>query len=1369
MPYQPPQPPRDQPADPSSRKTGGGKGRRPPKRKAGAAGAGQSQDRTPSRGGTRRTAQTPKTPQSPEQRAERIARREAARDRRRAAVPAITYPDLPVSARREDIAAAIRDHQVVIIAGETGSGKTTQLPKICLELGRGITGMIGHTQPRRIAARSVAERIAEELDVELGAQIGYQVRFADHTSRDTLVKVMTDGVLLAELQRDRELRRYDTIIIDEAHERSLNIDFILGYLKQLLPRRPDLKVIVTSATIDPGKFARHFAIPDGTPGGRPAPIIEVSGRTYPVEIRYRPLVRTEPNPKPGGDPIEFEIDQVSGICEAVEELWTEGGGAAGSSGVGTAAGSSHDILVFLSGEREIRDAADALTGLELPDTEIVPLYARLSAAEQHRVFAPHSGRRIVLATNVAETSLTVPGIRYVVDAGTARISRYSQRTKVQRLPIEPISQASAAQRSGRCGRLADGVAIRLYAETDHAQRPAFTDPEILRTNLASVILQMTAVGLGDIARFPFVDRPDNRMVTDGLRLLHELGAIDSQSAADAPQRQRLTDIGRQLAAVPLDPRMARMLLAAAGEGSLREVLIIVAALSIQDVRERPADKQAQADQQHARFKDEHSDFVTLLNVWRYLKQAQKQLSGSAFRRMCQREYLHYLRVREWQDLHRELRAVARDLGLVENAAAADPDAIHRALLAGLLSHVGLRDPDKRDYLGARGARFSIQPGSTLVRRPPDWVMAAELVETTRLWARTTARTDPRWVEAAAQHLIKRSYSEPRWSKSSGSAIATERVTLYGVPLVVDRTVQFGRIDPVTSRDLFIRHALVEGDWDTPHRFFHDNRKLVARLQELESRARRRDILVEDEDLVAFYEARIPAEVVSGAHFDAWWKGERRRRPELLTFTEDVLVADDSGAIDEAFLRDYPQTWSHGELSLRLTYQFEPGTDADGVTCHIPLDLLNQVQDDGFDWLVPGMRAELATALLKTLPKGLRTNFVPTPDHARRALAEADPEQGPITAELARALWIGTGVRVAATDFDPTRLPDHLRMTFRVEDSRRRRLGEGKDLATLQDQLAPTVRHSMSRAAADLEKQGLTTWSFGDLPDTFEKATPTRGRDGARLQGFPALVDEGASVAVQVLASPAEQEAATRLGIRRLLLLNTTVPWPRILGLLSNTQKLALGHNPHGSVPALLDDVLAAAVDAIVARLVAATPGRRVRTEAEFEAALAAVRQQIVPQVIEIVELVHPILDRTLQLRLALDRLKAPPVAALKADVTAALDALVYPGFVAETGLDQLRHLPRYLAGMLERLDKGPMDPRRDAERAATVARVEDERRKVVANLPATERGAADVAGLRWMTEELRVSLFAQRLGTAYPVSEKRIYKAMDAVEDAHGR
>ncbi|MGZ4748784.1 MAG: ATP-dependent RNA helicase HrpA, partial [Oryzihumus sp.] len=705
---------------------------------------------------------------TPEQRAERDAARQAAREarmaRRRAAMPTVTYPeDLPVAARKDDIAAAIRDHQVVIVAGETGSGKTTQLPKICLELGRGVEGLIGHTQPRRIAARSVAERIAEELGTELGTAVGYQVRFTDRSSDDTLVKVMTDGILLSEMQRDRDLRKYDTIIIDEAHERSLNIDFILGYLKQLLPRRPDLKVIVTSATIDPERFARHFAR-----DGVPAPIIEVSGRTYPVEVRYRPLA---------GETREEDRDQVTGICQAVEELWTEGSG---------------DILVFLSGEREIRDTADALTGMSLPHTEILPLYARLSAAEQHRVFGSHTGRRVVLATNVAETSLTVPGIRYVIDAGTARISRYSQRTKVQRLPIEPISQASARQRSGRCGRVADGIAIRLYSEEDFENRPAFTDPEILRTNLASVILQMTSLGLGDIARFPFVDPPDSRQISDGVRLLEELEAIRPEVS---DPRKRLTAYGRSIAQLPLDPRLARMVLEADRNGALREVLVIVAALSIQDPRERPADKQQQADELHRRFADEHSDFIALTNLWGYLREQQKALSGSAFRRMCKAEYLHYLRVREWQDLHSQLKQACKSLGLQPNETPATPDQVHQSLLAGLLSHIGLRDVEKREYLGARGARFGISPGSSLFKKQPQWVMAAELVETTRLWARGNARIDPAWVEKQAQHLVKRQYSEPHWERKRASAVALEKVTLYGVPLVAGRKVGYGRVNP----------------------------------------------------------------------------------------------------------------------------------------------------------------------------------------------------------------------------------------------------------------------------------------------------------------------------------------------------------------------------------------------------------------------------------------------------------------------------------------------------------------------------------------------------------------------------------------------
>ncbi|KNX39250.1 ATP-dependent helicase [Luteipulveratus halotolerans] len=1251
----------------------------------------------------------------------------AREERRRGLVPEISYPQaLPVSAAREEIAAAIRDHQVVVVAGETGSGKTTQLPKICLELGRGVAGTIGHTQPRRIAARSVAERIAEELDVELGEQVGYQVRFTDHANQDTLVKVMTDGILLSEMQRDRDLRRYDTIIIDEAHERSLNIDFILGYLKQLLPRRPDLKVIITSATIDPEKFAEHFAAQ-----GIPAPIIEVSGRTYPVEVRYRPLVRTD------GD-VEVDVDQVTGIVEAVEQLWTET----------PADGRSQDVLVFCSGEREIRDAAEALRGLDLPQTEILPLYARLSAAEQHRVFSRHSGRRVVLATNVAETSLTVPGIRYVVDTGTARISRYSQRTKVQRLPIEPVSQASAAQRSGRCGRVAEGICIRLYSEDDFNARPEFTDPEILRTSLASVILQMTSLGLGDVARFPFVDPPDARQVTDGVRLLEELHALDPDAV---DPRKRLTSYGRTLAALPVDPRMGRMLVAAAENGSLREVLVIVAGLSIQDVRERPADAQAQADQQHARFKDEHSDFMSYLALWRYLKEQQQELSGSAFRRMCKREYLHYLRIREWQDLHTQLKQACKQQRLTTSDNDASPDAIHQALLTGLLSHVGLRDRDRRDYLGARNARFSIQPGSTLFRRQPDWVMSAELVETTRLWARVNARTDPAWVERAAAHLVKRSYAEPHWERKQGSAVALERVTLYGVPLVAGRKVPYGRVDPHESRELFIRHALVEGDWDTHHTFFQQNRALLDRLADLEARARRRDLLVDDETLVQFYDERIPESVVSATHFDAWWKKASRETPSLLTYSEDLLVSDEAAAIDES---QYPKSWRQGGLRLRLTYQFEPGEDADGVTVHIPVEQLNQVEDDGFDWLVPGMREELAVALIKSLPKATRRNFVPAPDHARAALAQADPANGSITDELADALTRRTGVRLPVDEWDWTRVPDHLRMTFRVEDRRRRPLGEGKDLSVLQEQLAGTVRTTMAKAAASVEREGLRQWAFGDLPETFERK---QGRQ--TIQGFPAVVDHGDSVAVEVLPSRSASESATRLGVRRLILLNTEVPWKRILGLLTNTQRLALGSNPHGDMQELLDDALACAVDAVVAD----EPGGDVRTPDAFDAALRSVRQQVVPKVIEVVDLLVPVLDHYRQVDLALGRMTQPSVAALRDDVRAQLDALVPAGFVALTGFGRLRHLDRYLRGLLERLEKAPADMARDRQRAEVVARVEEERQALLRELPAERRTAPEVTELRWMVEELRVSLFAQRLGTAYPISEKRVYKAMDAL------
>ncbi len=1252
-------------------------------------------------------------------------------------MPDIGFPaELPVTDAHDEIAAAIRDHQVVVIAGETGSGKTTQIPKICLELGRGVEAMIGHTQPRRIAARSVAERIAEELDVTVGEAVGYQVRFGDHSTRDTLLKVMTDGILLSEMQRDRELRRYDTLIIDEAHERSLNIDFILGYLKQLLPRRPDLKVIITSATIDPSRFADHFARE-----GAPVPVLEVSGRTYPVEVRYRPLVEERPSPGADAPPTLVDIDQVTGIVSAVEELWTEA----------RSDGRPQDILVFCSGEREIRDAADALASVDLPGTEVLPLYGRLSSAEQHRVFSRHGGRRIVLATNVAETSLTVPGIRYVVDTGTARISRYSQRTKVQRLPIEPISQASAKQRSGRCGRLADGVCIRLYSQDDFESRPEFTDPEILRTNLASVILQMASLGLDDIARFPFVDAPDKRQIADGVRLLTELEAIDPQARG----RRRLTTYGRKIAALPVDPRLARMLVAAAENGSLREVLIIVSALSIQDPRERPADARAQADQAHARFKHDDSDFMVWLQLWTYLKDQQKQLSRSAFRRMCKREYLHYLRVREWQDLHRQLKDACKQQGLMRSDNPAGEDAIHQALLTGLLSHIGLRDREARNYLGARGARFSIQPGSVLFRKQPDWVMSAELVETSRLWARINARTDPAWIERAAGHLVKRQYAEPHWSRKRESAVASERVTLYGVPLVAGRTVAYGKIDPEVSRDLFIRHALVEGDWQTHHTFYKDNQALLRRVGDLEARVRRRDLLVDDDTLFDFYDARIPESVVSARHFDSWWKKVSRETPDLLTFTEDFLTSDEAEPVDYS---DYPKSWRQGELKLRLTYQFDPGSEADGVTVHIPLQQLNQVEERGFDWLVPGLREELVVALLKSLPKASRRNFVPAPDHARRVLPDLDPEAGPLTDELARALRRQTGVPVDPDEFDLQRVPGHLRVTFRVEDARGRRVREGKDLGRLQQELAGRMQASVSRAAGDLERHDLTTWSFGTLPDHFEKKV-----GGRVVQGYPAIVDHGESVAVQVVPTSSERDYRTRLGIRRLILLGTSVPWKRILGMLTNAQRLAFGASPHGSIDAVMQDALACAVDAIVDEQL---PSGTVRSQQEFEEALRIVRRQVVPQVMQVVEHLVPVLTHAGRVRLALSDMTQPSLADLRAQLQRQFDALIHAGFVAETGAARLPDLDRYLRAMLERIDKAPSDLDRDRRRADEVATVQGEYDDLLAALPPARRTDPDVVALRWMIEELRVSLFAQRLGTPMKVSAKRIYAAMDAVEDA---
>ncbi|MFH8588780.1 ATP-dependent RNA helicase HrpA [Streptomyces celluloflavus] len=1282
---------------------------------------------------------------------------------RRAAVPEVTYPEqLPVSQKKDEILAAIRDHQVVIVAGETGSGKTTQIPKICLELGRGVRGLIGHTQPRRIAARTVAERVAEELRTPLGEAVGWKVRFTDQVGGETLVKLMTDGILLAEIQTDRELRQYDTIIIDEAHERSLNIDFILGYLAQLLPKRPDLKVVITSATIDPERFARHFgsfaAVGAGDGGAAPdgAPIVEVSGRTYPVEVRYRPLLEE------GGQ--EGDRDQITAICDAVDELQAAGPG---------------DILVFLSGEREIRDTADALIKKNLRSTEVLPLYARLSHAEQHRVFQKHAGRRIVLATNVAETSLTVPGIRYVIDPGMARISRYSFRTKVQRLPIEPVSQASANQRKGRCGRTSDGICIRLYSEDDFLSRPEFTDAEILRTNLASVILQMTAAGLGDIEKFPFIDPPDRRNIKDGIDLLHELGALEGRAKAGAPGSsgpagtrtgQRLTPMGRKLSQLPVDPRLARMVLEADRNGCVREVMVIAAALSIQDPRERPSDKQQQADQQHARFKDETSDFLAFLNLWRYVREQQKALSSSAFRRMCRNEFLNYLRIREWQDIYSQLRSVAKTMGIHLSEDDAAPEHIHTSLLSGLLSHIGLKDADaKNEYLGARSAKFAVFPGSALFKKPPRWVMSAELVETSRLWARVNAKIEPEWVEPLAQHLVKRTYSEPHWEQKMAAVMAYERVTLYGVPIVAQRKITYGRIDPETSRDLFIRNALVEGDWRTHHQFFHDNRKLLGEVEELEHRARRRDILVDDETLFDFYDQRIPADIVSGAHFDAWWKKRRQEEPELLNFEHSMLINESAGAVTKD---DYPDSWRQGKLKFKVTYQFEPGADADGVTVHIPLQVLNQVSAEGFDWQIPGLREQLVTELIRSLPKPIRRNYVPAPNFAARFLDSTVPLQGALTASLAAGLQRMVGVPVTAADFDPGKIPDHLKITFRVVDERRRNMAENKDLEALRLQLKPKTRAAISKAfeqaaerpvrdgagdgrapAGPEQRTGLTSWTIGALPRTFE----TR-RAGQPLKAYPALVDEGSSVAVRLFDTEAEQLTAMWAGTRRLILLNIpSNPAKFAQDKLSNQQKLALSRNPHGSIPALFEDCVTAAAD----RLIAARGGPA-WDEESFRKLFDAVRADLVDATLRTIQQVQEVLAAWQACERRLKATAFPSLLPSLADVKEQLAALVKPGFVTAHGAKRLPDLLRYLVAADRRLQQLPTNAERDRTRMAKVKEMQDEFAWLLEQFPAGRPVPAAALEIRWMIEELRVSYFAHALGTAYPVSDKRIVKAVDA-------
>jgi ATP-dependent RNA helicase HrpA len=1247
---------------------------------------------------------------------------------RRAGVPVPRYPaGLPVSERKDDIARVIADSQVVIVAGETGSGKSTQLPKICLEVGRGVRGMIGHTQPRRLAARAVAERVAEELGSEVGQAVGYAVRFTDRVSQQTLVKVMTDGILLNEIQRDRLLTAYDTIIVDEAHERSLNIDFILGYLKQLLPRRPDLKVIVTSATIDTERFSHHF-------GG--APIVEVSGRTYPVEVRYRPLVdpdargRADDDDDDEPDDRAEERDQLQGIVDAVSELVAERPG---------------DILVFLSGEREIRDTAEALASLALPDTELLPLYARLSAVEQHRVFQRHPGRRIVLATNVAETSLTVPGILYVVDPGTARISRYSHRTKVQRLPIEPVSQASSNQRAGRCGRVAPGVCIRLYSEIDFRSRPEFTEPEIVRTSLASVILQMAALGLGDVARFPFVDAPDARSIKDGVALLEELGALDP--AATNPKK-RLTPLGRRLAQLPLDPRFGRMVLEAETTGCLDEVMVIAAALSIQDPRERPLDKQAAAAEAHARFADKESDFLSYLKLWDYLQERQDALSSNQFRKLCRAEFLNFLRIREWQDIHGQLRQVMRGV----QPSSIDDDtkrrkAIHQSLLSGLLSHVGLKSGPRDEYQGARNARFAIAPGSVLFKSSAGWVMAAELVETTRLWARVVARIEPEWAERLGAHLVKRTYSEPHWDAKRGEAMAYERVTLYGLPIVTARRVSYNRVDAAAARDLFVRLALVEGDWRTPHPFWEENRKLVEEVRRLARKVRRTDVLVDEEVLIDFYDKRIGHEVTSARTFDAWWKRERVERPDLLRFTRELLIDPSSGALD---VDAYPDVWRYRNLELPLSYAFDPGVDADGVTVHIPLPVLDQLDPEPFHWQVPGLRRDTVAALIRSLPKEVRRSFVPVPDYARDALQRIRPEDGPLLEMLARELGRLTGDPVPPSSWDWERVPPHLRMRFLVEDEAGRALAARRDLRALQEQLAERAEAGLAVAASTFERDGLRSWgSIGTLPREVDVTWA-----GFRRRAYPALVDQGDSVAVRVFPTPEEQAREMWAGTRRLLLLSLPNPTRAAERRLSNDTQLALARSPYRKVADLFDDCVVCAVDQLLGDL-----GGPVWSEAAFIGLRTGMSHALTESVVYVVTVVAGILAIANGIELRLGTLRAPSLAPSIDDIEQQLAGLVGPGFVATTGVARLPALLRYLEGIELRLDKLPTAADRDFDNLRRVQRLERRYGELLGALG--PNADEDAEAIRWMIEELRISYFAQGLGTSQPISEKRILREID--------
>ena len=1275
-------------------------------------------------------------------------------------IPKISYPDgLPISDNAQLISDAISANQVVIIAGETGSGKTTQIPKICLALGRGVDGLIGHTQPRRIAARTVASRIADEMNTKLGEQVGYKVRFNDQVSSQSYIKLMTDGILLAEMQKDRLLRQYDTIIIDEAHERSLNIDFILGYLRQILPKRPDLKVIVTSATIDPQRFAKHFA----DKSGKPAPVIEVSGRTFPVEIRYRPL--NDDSDKNNSDESALATtegayeskDIISGILDAVEELSE----LTSNQGQG-------DILIFLNGEREIRDTALALNKANLRHTQILPLYARLTISEQNRIFKPHTGRNIVLATNVAETSLTVPGIKYVIDPGTARISRYSYRTKVQRLPIEAVSQASANQRSGRCGRVSSGICIRLYSEDDYLNRPEFTDPEILRTNLATVILQMLSLDLGEIGDFPFVEPPDNRNINDGVKLLEELAAVDNTLNRNN-NHTRLTKSGRLLSKFAIDPRLAKMVLTAIDLGCVEQVLVIVSALSIQDPRERPHEKQQAADEKHNRFKDKQSDFISLLNLWQYVSGQQKSLSQNHFRKLCQREFLSYVRIREWQDIFSQLKLTLKEQkfpltsvdyqfslaqGSNENkkqetTLPASLISVHQALLSGLLSHLGQQD-ENREFKGARGSKFFVFPGSALSKKPPKWLMSAELVETSRLFARMNARIDPLWIEPLAEHLLKRSYSEPHWEKKQGAVMAFEQVSLYGLSIVTKRKVNFNKIEPDTCRDLFIREALVNGDCFIKEKFLSQNQALVASIEALEQKARRKDFLIDEQQLVDFYAEKLPETIVCQRSFLAWWKKSKQQNGKLLNFTKAFLLNESS---NELSVKEYPDTWQQDALTLPLTYHFSPGDIDDGISVVIPISMLNQCQNEGFDWLIPALRYDLVIALIKALPKALRRNFVPAPNYAEACLANMNEAQGSLVDALAKQLLRMTGVRLPENVWQNVELPLHLTMNFQIVNEKGQLLKQGRDLNALKSDLQGKVKASIKQVAEKgIEKSKLTQWDFGNLAQSYEKKVAN-----ISIKAFPALVDHNTSVAIELFEQQEHAEQAMLAGVSRLILLNIPSPLKYLQEKLPNKAKLGLYFNPFGSIADLLQDCIHGACVFLVKQYLQNNKLIHIpRTEHDFTLVKDFVRAEISDTVLSAAIKVEQALSLRHDIAKKLKGSVPLNVIQSHGDIKQQNELLVFKGFVSDSGIEKLDDIIRYLKGILRRLEKLPIDPNQDRLKLIEVDKAVDKYNSVLSAQRKDKPIEQDILATKWMIEELRISLFAQNLGTAQPISLKRI-------------